>query len=63
MLTLSGITKAYGRTRIVPPDATLQVNREDRIGFGRPERRGKTTLFSMFWREKPDEARSCSNAA
>src|SRR5215510_12373762 len=47
MLTLSGITKAYG-DRILFADATLQVNREDRIGLVGPNGAGKTTLFSII---------------
>src|SRR5262249_11188268 len=47
MLTLSGITKAYG-DRVLFADATLQVNREDRIGLVGPNGAGKTTLFSII---------------
>src|ERR1700757_3971842 len=47
MLTLSGITKAYGE-RVLFEDATLQVNREDRIGLVGPNGAGKTTLFSII---------------
>jgi ATP-binding cassette subfamily F protein 3 len=55
MLTLSGITKAYG-DRVLFADATLQVNREDRIGLVGPNGAGKTTLFSIVLRnEQPDE--------
>jgi ATP-binding cassette subfamily F protein 3 len=55
MLTLSGITKAYG-DRVLFADATLQVNREDRIGLVGPNGAGKTTLFSIVLREEqPDE--------
>lgn len=46
MLTLSGISKAFGG-RILLSDATLQVNREDRIGLVGPNGAGKTTLFSI----------------
>ena len=46
MLTLSGITKAYG-DRVLFAEATLQVNREDRIGLVGPNGAGKTTLFSI----------------
>ncbi len=57
MLTLSGITKAYGE-RILFADATLQVNREDRIGLVGPNGAGKTTLFSIvLGEEKPDEGK------
>jgi ATP-binding cassette subfamily F protein 3 len=55
MLTLSGITKTYGG-RVLFSDATLQVNREDRIGLVGPNGAGKTTLFSIILdNEKPDE--------
>src|SRR6478672_5308805 len=57
MLTLSGITKAYG-ARVLFADATLQVNREDRIGLVGPNGAGKTTLFSIvLGEEKPDEGK------
>jgi ATP-binding cassette, subfamily F, member 3 len=55
MLTLSGITKAYA-DRVLFADATLQVNREDRIGLVGPNGAGKTTLFSIvLGQEQPDE--------
>jgi ATP-binding cassette subfamily F protein 3 len=47
MLTLSGIGKTYG-DRVLFADATLQVNREDRIGLVGPNGAGKTTLFSII---------------
>ena len=47
MLTLSGITKTYGE-RVLFADATLQVNRQDRIGLVGPNGAGKTTLFSII---------------
>jgi ATP-binding cassette subfamily F protein 3 len=54
MLTLSGITKAYD-DRVLFADATLQVNREDRIGLVGPNGAGKTTLFSIvLGHEQPD---------
>jgi ATP-binding cassette subfamily F protein 3 len=54
MLTLSGITKAYGE-RVLFADATLQVNRQDRIGLVGPNGAGKTTLFSIILgHEEPD---------
>lgn len=57
MLTLSGITKAYG-DRVLFADATLQVNREDRIGLVGPNGAGKTTLFSIvLGQEPPDEGK------
>src|SRR5205823_10658249 len=57
MLTLSGIKKAYGE-RVLFADATLQVNREDRIGLVGPNGAGKTTLFSLILnQEMPDEGK------
>src|SRR5437660_3756165 len=57
MLTLSGIKKAYGE-RVLFADATLQVNREDRIGLVGPNGAGKTTLFSIvLGEETPDEGK------
>jgi ATP-binding cassette, subfamily F, member 3 len=50
MLTLSGITKAYGG-RVLFSDVTLQVNRGDRIGLVGPNGAGKTTLFSIIQSE------------
>ncbi len=47
MLTLSGIRKAYA-DRVLFADATLQVNRQDRIGLVGPNGAGKTTLFSII---------------
>jgi len=47
MLTLSGMRKAYG-DRVLFADATLQVNREDRIGLVGPNGAGKTTLLSII---------------
>ncbi len=58
MLTLSGIRKAYGG-RVLFSDATLQVNREDRIGLVGPNGAGKTTLFSIILGEEPaDEGKT-----
>src|SRR5437660_11179841 len=57
MLTLSGIKKAYGE-RVLFADATLQVNREDRIGLVGPNGAGKTTLFCIILGEEtPDEGK------
>ena len=47
MLTLSGITKAYGG-RVLFAGVTLQVNRQDRIGVVGPNGAGKSTLFSIL---------------
>jgi ATP-binding cassette subfamily F protein 3 len=52
MLTLSGISKAYGE-RVLFSDVTLQINREDRIGLVGPNGAGKTTLFSIILGEEP----------
>jgi ATP-binding cassette subfamily F protein 3 len=55
MLTLSGIRKAHGE-RVLFAEATVQVNREDRIGLVGPNGAGKTTLFSIILgKEPPDE--------
>lgn len=55
MLTLSGISKAYGG-RVLFSDVSLQVNREDRIGLVGPNGAGKTTLFSIILGEEPADA-------
>ncbi len=47
MLTLSSISKGYGG-RVLFADATLQVNRGDRIGLVGPNGAGKSTLFSLI---------------
>jgi ATP-binding cassette, subfamily F, member 3 len=47
MLTLSGIRKSYG-DRVLFTDATVQVNRGDRIGLVGPNGAGKTTLFDII---------------
>ena len=52
MLTLAGISKAYGG-RVLFSDVTLQVNREDRLGLVGPNGAGKTTLFSIVLGEEP----------
>ena len=54
MLTLSGITKRYGG-RTLFGDATLQVNRGDRIGLVGPNGAGKTTLFSIILGEQTSD--------
>jgi ATP-binding cassette, subfamily F, member 3 len=58
MLTLSGISKAYGG-RVLFSNATLQINRQDRIGLVGPNGAGKTTLFSIILgEEQADEGES-----
>ncbi|MGH7979162.1 MAG: ABC-F family ATP-binding cassette domain-containing protein [Limisphaerales bacterium] len=47
MLSLSGISKAYG-ARTLFADVSLQVNRADRIGLVGPNGAGKSTLFSII---------------
>jgi ATP-binding cassette, subfamily F, member 3 len=54
MLTISGMTKAFG-DRVLFEDVALQVNREDRIGLVGPNGSGKSTLFSLvLGRDTPD---------
>jgi ATP-binding cassette subfamily F protein 3 len=55
MLTLSGISKAYGG-RVLFEDTTLQVNRQDRIGLVGPNGAGKSTLFSLILGEESADA-------
>ena len=47
MLTISGMTKAFG-ARVLFEGASLQVNRGDRIGLVGPNGAGKSTLFSLI---------------
>ncbi len=57
MLTISEISKAYGG-RVLFADATLQVNRGDRVGLVGPNGAGKSTLFSLILKEQsPDEGK------
>lgn len=57
MLTLSGITKAYGG-RTLFSDVTLQLNRADRIGLVGPNGAGKSTLFGIILGEEaPDDGK------
>ncbi len=57
MLTVSQVTKAFGG-RTLFEDASLQVNRGDRIGLVGPNGAGKSTLFSLILGEaSPDEGR------
>jgi ATP-binding cassette subfamily F protein 3 len=58
VLTLAGISKSYGE-RVLFADATLQVNRQDRIGLVGPNGAGKTTLFSiLLGEESADEGKT-----
>ena len=55
MLTVSQLTKSYGG-RVLFEEASLQVNRGDRIGLIGPNGAGKSTLFSLILGENsPDE--------
>ena len=55
MLTISGITKAFG-ARTLFEDASLQVNRGERIGLVGPNGAGKSTLFNLaLGYDWPDE--------
>jgi ATP-binding cassette subfamily F protein 3 len=57
MLTISQVTKSF-TGRILFEDASLQVNRGDRVGLVGPNGAGKTTLFSLILGEDmPDEGR------
>src|SRR6266850_4635620 len=54
MLTISGMTKAFG-ARVLFEDASLQVNRGDRIGLVGPNGAGKSTLLSLvLFNDTPD---------
>ncbi|MFO1487748.1 MAG: ABC-F family ATP-binding cassette domain-containing protein [Verrucomicrobiota bacterium] len=55
MLTLSGISKAYGG-RVLFADVTLQLNRGDRIGLVGPNGAGKSTLLSLILGEEEADA-------
>jgi len=57
MLTISQVTKAFGG-RTLFEDASLQVNRGDRIGLVGPNCAGKSTLFSLILGDAlPDEGK------
>jgi ATP-binding cassette subfamily F protein 3 len=57
MLTVSQVTKSFGG-RTLFEEASLQVNRGDRIGLVGPNGAGKSTLFSLILGEaSPDEGR------
>ena len=54
MLTVSGLSKSYGG-RPLFEDASLQINRGDRVGLIGANGSGKSTLFSLILREaSPD---------
>jgi ATP-binding cassette subfamily F protein 3 len=54
MLTISEVSKAYAG-RVLFAEASLQVNRQDRIGLVGPNGAGKSTLFALVLRqETPD---------
>ncbi|MEY4387062.1 MAG: hypothetical protein RLY20_2345 [Verrucomicrobiota bacterium] len=54
MITLSEISKAYG-SKTLFTEATIQLNRGDRLGLVGPNGAGKTTLFNMILGyESPD---------
>lgn len=55
MLTASGLSKSYGG-RTLFEQASLQINRGDRIGLIGPNGAGKSTLFSLILKEaSPDD--------
>lgn len=55
MLTVSQLSKSFGGTTLFQ-DASLQVNKGDRIGLIGPNGAGKTTLFSLILGDSsPDE--------
>jgi ATP-binding cassette subfamily F protein 3 len=55
MLTITGMTKGFG-ARVLFEDASLQVNRGDRIGLVGPNGAGKSTLFSLvLGHDTPDD--------
>src|ERR1043166_7514568 len=57
MLTIVGITKAFG-DRVLFADVSLQVNRGDRVGLVGPNGAGKSTLFSLILGETtPDDGK------
>src|SRR5450432_237570 len=57
MLTISQVSKAFAG-RILFEDASLQVNRGDRVGLVGPNGAGKSTLFSLILGEaSPDQGR------
>jgi ATP-binding cassette, subfamily F, member 3 len=55
MLTVSGLTKAFGG-RTLFEDVSLQVNRGERVGLVGPNGAGKTTLFSLILKDETPDA-------
>lgn len=55
MLTISQVTKAFGG-RTLFEEASLQVNRGDRVGLVGPNGAGKSTLFSLILGEASPDA-------
>ena len=54
MLSIGGISKSYGG-RVLFDDASLQINRGERVGLVGPNGAGKSTLFRIILREQePD---------
>src|SRR3954471_6884809 len=47
MLSISAVSKSFGG-RTLFAEASLQVNRQDRIGLVGPNGAGKSTLFSLI---------------
>src|SRR3954469_23082967 len=57
MLSISGVSKAYGG-RTLFADASVQVNRGDRIGLVGPNGAGKSTLLALILgTEAPDQGK------
>src|SRR5262245_3601385 len=57
MLTVSQVSKSFGG-RTLFQEASLQVNRGERLGLVGPNGAGKSTLFSLILGEdSPDEGR------
>ena len=51
MLTLAGVEKSFGG-RTLFSEASLQVNRGDRLGLVGPNGAGKSTLFNLILGEE-----------
>src|SRR5215211_7176323 len=57
MLTVSQLSKSFAG-RVLFEDASLQINRGDRVGLVGPNGAGKSTLFSLILGDaSPDEGR------